>query len=71
MLLGFLHGGYVSYIRLVTTSNLAKGLGALLSPLVATTVLSKGWVWYRFYVSVSHVEILADFAVPFGRIRYS
>lgn len=71
MLLGFLHGGYVSCSAWSWLANLVKGLGALLSPLVATTVLSKGWVWYRFYVSLSYVEILADFAVPFGRIRYS
>ena len=34
--LGFLHGFY--------------GLGAVLSPLVATTLMTKsGWMWYEFY----------------------
>ncbi len=40
--LGFLHGFY--------------GLGAVLSPLAATTLMTKrGWMWYQFYyIMVSH-----------------
>lgn len=46
--LGFLHGFY--------------GLGALLSPLLATTVITKaGWQWYEFYylmIGASSIEVL-------------
>lgn len=53
MLLGFLHGGYVSDVTDLADS---QGLGALLSPLVATTVLAKGWIWYRFYVGFTEAQ---------------
>src|ERR1700749_1099082 len=46
--LGFLHGFY--------------GLGAALSPLIATTVVTKsGWKWYHFYSLMGGAAVLEVF----------
>lgn len=45
--LGFLHGAY--------------GLGAVLSPLAATTLMTKGgWAWYQFYYIMVNLSFLGD-----------
>lgn len=48
--LGFLHGFY--------------GLGALLSPLIATTVITKaGWQWYEFYYLMIGAAVIELFGL--------